>query len=238
VPAVDGVFPRELGPDGLGWQWIGHAASIRLAGASPVWVAFRALSLRLSRMLTFRDSAGQQRTVHIGTRPKVYLVGPLTNGIVRLTPTPGGLVASRRDRRPLSIFLSMLRALPRPLAAIPGQGFWPTETEGRVVFNWLSSAGAIDVYAPRTPSGSIWLTFMARSSGRSRLLVVQSGRAIIKVAVSTRRRFVRVGPFQLVRGRAKLLLSASPGPSRYSHDPRLLTVQIAQLGAHTSPSQI
>jgi hypothetical protein len=236
--ALDGAHRPSLSPDGPGWQWIGDVASMKLTGVTRAWVAFRALSLRSDRTLTFRGPAGELVAAHIGTEPHIYIVGPLSSGIFVLRPTPAGRVASRRDSRHLSVFLSDLWVLPRAFAALAGEGFWPTESIKGMNFNWLDGTGVIDVDAPRTRVSSIWLTLMARSIGRQRMLIAHAGQSTHEVVVPTSSRFIRLGPFRLVRGQARVVLRTSPGPSHYGADPRLLSVQIAQLAAHTSPAEV
>ena len=247
--ALDGAFPLEypklaldsahrpkLSPDGPGWQWIGDVASMKLTGVTRAWVAFRALSLRSGRTLTFRGPAGELAAAHIGTEPHIYIVGPLSSGIFVLRPTPAGRVASRRDSRHLSVFLSELRVVPQPFAALVGEGFWPTESIKGMGFNWLGGTGVIDVYAPRTRVSSIWLTLMATSIGQQRMLIAHTGQSTHEVVVPISSRFIRLGPFRLVRGQARVLLRTSPGPSHYGADPRLVSVHISQLAANASPA--
>jgi hypothetical protein len=238
-PAVtlNGAFPLETGPGGTGGQWIGDVASMRLTGISKAWVAFRAVSLRVGRTLTFRDPAGEQATAHIGTEPRVYLIGPLSEGVYALRPTPGGVIPSARDPRHLSVFLSTPRTVSRPLAALPGEGFWPNESVHGVTYNWLRGVGAIDVYALHARADLIWLTFVASSIGSRRTLIAQSGPSAHRVVVPTSSRLIRLGPYRLVHGRARISLHTSPGPSRYRVDPRMLSVWIGRLTAYTSPSE-
>jgi hypothetical protein len=235
--ALDGADPLEIGPYGAEWQWIGDIASMKVTGVNRAWVEFRALSLRFNRTLAFRGPAGELVAAHIGTQPRVYVVGPLSSGIFVLHSTPASSVASRRDSRRVSVFLSDLRVLPRPLAALPGEGFWPTESVDGMTFNWLGGTGVIDVYAPRTRVNSIWLTFVATSIGQQRTLIAQSGQSTHKIVVPISSRFIRLGPFRLVRGKTRVFLRTSPGPNRYGGDPRLLSVHIGQLAAHTSPAE-
>jgi hypothetical protein len=209
---------------------------MKLTGVTQAWVTFRALSLHSDRTLTFRGPAGELVAAHIGTEPHIYIVGPLSSGIFVLRPTPAGRVASRRDSRHLSVFLSELRVLPHPFAALAGEGFWPTESIKGVNFNWLGGTGMIDVYAPRTRVSSIWLTLMAKSIGQQRMLIAHTGQSTHEAAVPISSRFIRLGPFRLVRGQARVLLSTSPGPSHYGADPRLLSVQVSQLAANASPA--
>jgi hypothetical protein len=237
VVTLNGAFPLEAGPGGTGGQWIGDVASLKLTGVGKAWVAFRAVSLRVGRTLTFRDRAGDQATAHIGTEPRVYLVGPLSDGVYALHLAPRGVIPSRRDPRHLSVFLSTPRTASRPLAALPGEGFWPNESLDGVTYNWLRGVGLIDVYAPRARSDLIWLTFAASSIGSRRTLIAQSGLSTHRVVVPTSSRLIRLGPYRLVQGRARISLHTSPGPSHYGRDPRVLSVWIGRLAAHTSPSE-
>jgi hypothetical protein len=235
--AVDGAFPAERGPDGAAWQWIGDRASIRLRHIGKPWITFRALSLRLGRTLTFSGPAGKRVAVHIGTQPEVYLVGPLSEGRFLVSPTPPSSTASARDRRRLSVFLSTPQVVASPVIASPGAGFWSSESSGGALFNWLRSTGVIAVDAPLARVRSVWLTFVTRSLGQQRTLTARSGGTTDEVVVATSGRPVKLGPFQLLHGRANILVSVSPGPRRYGVDPRLLSIQVASLAAHTSAAE-
>lgn len=234
APTMRGAFPVEHSPAGTEGRWIGDVASVKLVGLKRSWLAFRALSLRRSRTLMFAASHGAHIAVRIGARPGLYVVGPFPEGAVSLHPTPGSAVASPRDRRRLSVFLSTLRAFPSPVAALPGSGFWDVELVHGLVFNWLRGTGAVDVYSPRTQTGHIWLTFIGRSVGEKRTLIASSGRMTSQALVTTSPHLISLGPFRLVGGRVRVLLRASPGPRRYGADPRLISVEVAQLAAHTS----
>jgi hypothetical protein len=234
-PTLNGAFTAEPGPNGQEWQWVGETASVDLAG--PGWLAFQALSLGVARTLIFRGPVGEVASTQIGTKPELHLVGPLSGGVSMLSSKPGGAVASRRDARRLSVWLSTLRISQQPLAAAPTSGFWPTETLGDVAFNWLAGTGAVDVYAGKPGVARIWLTLLARSMGSQRTLVGQSGASISEALVTTSPHLARLGPFPLSRGRARILLSTSPGPNHYGNDQRLLSVQVARLAVHTSPSE-
>lgn len=231
TPTLYGGFGREAGPEGTVGQWIGDEASIGSIGIASSWIAFRALSLRIPRTLTFSGVAGRSVAVRIRTRPAVYVVGPLTGGSLLLRPTPGSARASHSDPRRLSIFLSMIRAFPRPVAAIPGGGFWPTERAGGVTFNWLRNTGVIDVAAPHMGSNAVWLEFVVRSLQQPRTLTGTSTGAAHRLAVGTAAQAARLGPFPLARGRARIFLSAFPGPQSLRPDPRALSVQVAALSA-------
>jgi hypothetical protein len=169
--------------------------------------------------------------------PAVYVAGPFPEGVVSLRPRPGAVVASRSDRRRLSVFLSTLRTYQGPLAALPGAGFWGVESVQGVVFNWLRDAGFVDIYAPRAHAAHVWLTFVGRSLGEDRTLTASSGQTRSRVVVGTSAHLVRIGPFTLAGGRARVLLTPSPGARRYGGDPRLLSIQVALLAAHTSATE-
>jgi hypothetical protein len=235
--SLTGAFPQEPGPDGQEWQWLGDTASMQVATLPPAWVAFRALSAHIARRLTLRSATGEETGVQIGTRPQIYMVGPLASGAFVLRSTPPATVASRRDHRRVSVFVSVLRTSPKPFAALPGQGFWPTEGLGRAGFNWLRNNGVIDVYAPSEPTGRVWLTFVAASLEQRRRLTAQSGHDKHQALVRVTEGLVKLGPFRLRGGRARIILRASPGPSRYGSDPRQLSVRVAQLTAGTSASK-
>jgi hypothetical protein len=231
TPALAGALHSELGPDGMTWQWIGRVASFELTGVKQSWVVFRALS-RPQRKLVFSESAGEHVSVNIQASPEVYLVGPLSPGRVALNAARTS--AARREKGSArSVFMSTLRAASNPVAVLPGTGFWSTESSGGVVFNWMRSSGAIDVYAPGSPGGQVWLTFLARSLGEPRALTIRGGAGSHHVAVTTTAEPVTVGPFTLANGRARVTLTASPGPAQYGADPRALSVQVASLGGYT-----
>lgn len=233
TPPLAGALSPETGPDGMAWQWIGRAASIELAGAKRGWLAFRALSPRVPRTLSFSGPAGEHLDVSVQTAPDVYLVGPLSGGRILVQASP---VAPARPGRPpsLAVFLSTLRAMPTALATVPGAGFWSTESSGGVIFNWMRGSATIDAYSPGTPSGRVWLTFFARSLGQQRTVLARSGATSDRVAVTTTAQSVKVGPFALVHGRARIVLRPSPGPEHYGIDPRALSIQVAELGGYTS----
>jgi hypothetical protein len=167
----------------------------------------------------------------------VYVVGPFPEGVVSLLPRPGAAVASQSDHRRVSTFISSLRSYPAPVAALPGPGFWPVERVPGVSFNWLGDAGVVDVYSRSHRSGSVWLTFVGRSLVDTRTLSASSGGVTIHTSVGTTAHPIRIGPFPLVDGRARVLLRASPGARRYPGDPRALSVQFALLAAQRSGSE-
>jgi hypothetical protein len=233
TPALGGALSPETGPDGMPWQWIGGTASVELAGARRSWVAFRALSPRVTRTLDFTGPAGEHVAARIGSTAGVHMVGPLGTGRVVLRASP--MTASVKGKPPsLSVFLSALRVMPNPVAVLPGDGFWSTESAGGVVFNWLRGTGSIDVYAPGAPSGRVWVTFIARSLGAQRTITVARALTTKRVTVTTTAQPVTVGPFRLVHGRARVQLDPAPGPRRYESDPRPLSVQVASLGGYTT----
>lgn len=237
APTLQGAFPAEPGPEGVQGQWIGDLASVSIGGFKQSWIAFRALSLRRDRTLSVTSARGQSFATHIGVAPSVYMAGPFPEGVISLHPAPGAVVASRGDRRRLSVFLSTLRTYPEPLAALPGAGFWGIERAPGVAFNWLRDAGVVDIYAPRTTSTHIWLTFVGRSLGADRTLTASSGQTTSRVLIGTSAHLVRIGPFPLVHGRAHVLMSPSPGARRYAGDARPLSIQVALLAAHTSATE-
>ena len=237
APPLQGAFPAEPGPEGAEGQWVGDAASVTVAGFKQSWIAFRGLSLRRDRTLTMTPSRGGRVTTRIGRLPGIYVAGPFQEGTVTIRSTPGAAVASRTDRRRVSVFLSTLRTIPEPLAALPGAGFWGVERVQGLAFNWLRDAGVIDVYSPRIRAGSIWLTFVGRSLAEDRTLTASDGSATSRVQIGTSGHLVRIGPFPLVRGRARVLLQPSPGARRYGGDPRPLSIQMALLAAHTSATE-
>lgn len=236
APALGGALSPEAGPDGMPWQWIGQAASLQLASPKPSWIAFRALSPRIGRALTFTGSGGERVTVHIATAPGVYLAGPLAAGTVLLRPRPVTALGRGVPPSP-AVFLSTPRVMPNPVAVMPGAGFWSTESAGGVVFNWLRRSGVIDVYSPRTPSGSASLAFLARSLGQRRIVTARGAGTSSRATVTTTARPVTLGPFRLVGGRARIVFRVSPGPRRYGADPRPISVQVAGLGAYTTGTE-
>jgi len=233
TPTLLGALSPEHGPDGMSWQWVGEAASLQLTGVKRGWLAFRALSPGLPRKLAFTGPHRERTSVRVGAAPGVYLAGPLSEGAVALSASP--VAAAKRGRPPtLAVFLSTLRVMPNPVAVLPGTGFWNTESAGGVVFNWLRNTGALDVYAPASPAGPVTLSFIARSLGGQRSLTARSGQTIRRATVTSSPQQLTLGPFPLVRGRARVLLSAAPGPRRYGSDPRSLSVQVAALGGYTT----
>jgi hypothetical protein len=236
LPVLGGALAPESGPDGMAWQWIGRSATVRVGGFKRTWLAFRALSAGVPRTLSFRGQAGEQEHVRLQTRQGVYLVGPLAEGLVLLRASPQTR-GSRRGMPSLAVFLSTVRGAPNPVAAVPGSGFWSTESAAGVVFNWMRGTGLVDVYAPGAPSGGVWLTFIGRSLGQDRSVTAQSGRSAHRTTVTTTARAVRLGPFPLAHGRARIVLKTSPGPRRYGLDPRSLSIQVANLGGFTSPAK-
>jgi hypothetical protein len=239
APPLRGAFPFEPGPEGTTGQWIGDAASINLVGLKQSWVAFRALSLRGDRTLSLTTLAGASAAAHIGTRPDMFVVGPFPEGNVSLRPTPASRVASQRDSRRVSVFVSTVRTFGTPVAALPGAGFWGVERAPGLAFNWLRDTGVIDILAPEARARVAWLTFVGRSLGEERALIASSGQTVSRVRVSTSAHLVTLGPFSLVHGRARVLLRASPGPRRYGDvDRRQLSVQVALLAAHASASEL
>lgn len=238
APTLSGVFPPEPGPDGQEWQWLGSKATLTLNDRQPGWLAFRALSLSRPRILSVRSPSGQRFAARIGTRAQIVVIGPLASGAMILRPHPSGMIASPRDHRRLSIFLSMLRVFAGPVVALPGEGFWPTEGGSGLPFNWMGGHGVIDVYDARARVSSVWLTFDAASIGEVRTLVAQSGRSRERILVPIVSRLVELGPFRLSKGRARILLRTSPGAARYGGDLRLLSVRVAELAVRSSPSEM
>jgi hypothetical protein len=235
---LEGAFHPEAGPGSMAWQRLGDSASIKLAGAQPSWLAFRALSRRSERTLTFIGADGERLAVRIATRPRVYLVGPLSSTRVALRSKPVHAVASPKDRRRSSILLATLHTFTTPVVALPGEGFWGAETSvGGVTFNWLARDGMVDVYAPHAAARSVWLTFTATSIGEPRSLIAGSGSARDRALVPVSSRLVKLGPFPLIKQRARIRLRTSPGPNRYGADPRLLSVQVAGLAAQISAAE-
>jgi hypothetical protein len=235
TPVLAGALSPETGPDGTPWQWIGESASFELANLKKGWIAFRALSSHGPRRLDFDGPAGERLSARIQTAPRLYLVGPLSGGRVLLHASSAG--AKPRHLPQLAVFLSTLRAMPNPVAAMPESDFWATENAGGVVFNWMAGRGTIEVYAPRIRTGHVRLTFVARSLEQGRTLTVQSGADSDRVDVTTTAQAFTVGPFELVGGRARVLMRPSPGPKHYGTDPRLLSVQVASLGGSASSTE-
>jgi len=236
TPVIAGALSPETGPDGTPWQWIGETASFELANFKHSWIAFRALSSRTPRVLDFHGPAGERVSAHIQIAPRLYLVGPLSQGRVSLSASPA--VGAKPGRAPtLTVLLSTLRAMPNSVAAMPESEFWATESAGGVVFNWMRRRGTIEVYAPHVSAGRVRLMFVARSLGEPRVLTAQSGADSHRLDVTTTAQSFTVGPFELVDGRATVSLSPSPGPKHYGTDPRLLSIQLAALGGSASSAE-
>jgi len=232
--SLSGAYPLEDGPDGIGWQWIGESARLTVTGSKASWLEFRAISLRIPRVLTFVTTGGTRFSARIGLKPRLELVGPLPQGSYGLLATPPSTSASPRDSRHLSIALSLLRTVRGPVAALPGAGFWPTETYAGTSFNWLRDGGVIDLYAPRSQSAFVWLAFTARSAGEPRSLTAVTSGSSQRVDVSTDPSTIRLGPFRLTHGRARVTMQVSPGPRTYGTDPRGLSLQVANIEAQTA----
>lgn len=105
--ALTGTYGAEPGPSPLRYQWIGRMAELRIDVKQPIWLGFRAQSLRRARALTV-SGGGFSATVGVGTADRAFLIGPVPHGArtLRVTPSPGPVRASPRDPRMLAVFVS------------------------------------------------------------------------------------------------------------------------------------
>ena len=146
------TLPPEPGPDGLPWTWIGDFAAMSATASGRYWLGVKAASLQRPRVLDFEDASGDKPiSAEIGVAPQLYVLGPLDiSGRLQLglRPRPGASTAGLGDDRKLAIFLSQPRLFRHPIIALPGGGFWATETTSRgLPFNWLRGTGQIDLRA-------------------------------------------------------------------------------------------
>lgn len=237
---LSGTFPGEQGPDALTWMWMGDFAVVDVTGHGRFWLGFRALSIKRPRALVLSRSGRKTLQVMVGTAPRTHLVGPIEvsgHEAIGLRPRPPASTASGRDRRELSVFLSSLRLSPRPVAALPGSGFWSGETGTRgALFNWLrDDDGTIELRAAHASSDRAWISFSAVSIARGRTLTIRGRGTVEEIQVRTTPRRFTVGPYRLLRSAARLRVSVSPGAGSYGADPRELSVRISSLEAFLSP---
>lgn len=236
--ALSGFFDEERGPDGLGWRWMSRSARVRIEGKGNTWLGFRALSFTEARTLTVGSrTSAPSVDAHIAPTPQFIIIGPLTvRGVstLRLTPSPGAR-PSPQDARALSIFMSTLRASQRPIIALPGKGFFPTETNGAgEAFNWLRDRGRIDVKTTSPSTKWCLLSFSLTSAdARRRVLTLRNGATTKRVAVppSGTEQRVTVGPFPMNAGFGRIRLSVDLAARRYPPDTRRISVRIGQLQA-------
>lgn len=219
------VFPENAG---LRWNALDAAAPLRVAGDGRHWLAFRAFAPRGGGALSLRGADGTRYDLDIGREPRIRFVGPLTiHGAATYWLMPDG-----------DVFVTGYRLFRRPLAALPGAGFWPeipSETDP-VDANWLSGAGSVDVASAVRGVDRVWLSFDVTSVDRPRTLTLSGGGRTQRVAVPERgdTRHATVGPFRLHDGHASVRLSA-PGAVARGTDPRLRTVRVEDLEAVPAP---
>ena len=223
TPRPTVFFPESAG---LRWASLDQPAPIRLAGSGSYWIAFRAFARRMPTTLSVTGEDGTRLRVRIGTEPSIHLVGPLSvRGGAAYWLAPGAGSGG--------IFTSGHRLVDRPLAALPGIGFWSPTAPDPAHSAWLNSVGVVDVAGVGPPPARAWLSFELTSVDRRRTLTVSAGSARYRVTAPERgaRRRVTVGPFPMRDGRVSVRFS-SPGAVIQGMDPRLRTVRLSALEAH------
>jgi hypothetical protein len=219
-------FPESAG---LRWASLDQPAPVRLAGNGTYWIAFRAFARKRPTVLSITGEDGTRRRVSIGTEPSIHLVGPL--------PVRGGAAYwLAPEAGSGGVFTSAQRLVDRPLAALPGVGFWSPAASDPAFSTWLNTVGTVDVAGTGPPPARVWLSFELMSVDRRRTLTVSAGPARYELTAPERgtRRRVTVGPFQTRGGRVSVRFS-SPGAVIQGTDPRLRTVRLSALEAHPTP---
>ena len=232
-------FRPEAGPDGQEWRWVGESAGVTLRGRGSFWLAFRARSLRRKRTVYFGARNGMRLGVDVSPRPAVHIVGPFK---VRrmldlgLQPEPGPARASSVDPRYVSIFVSNMRVLTQPIAALPTVGFYRTEFDSaQRPFNWLNARGTLDVASTDPRASRFWLRFHAQSIDAARELEFRVGAVKRSTTISAANgSTVAAGPFPMSEGAAHVRVRALQPARRYGSDPRLLSVRFSDLAALTT----
>lgn len=233
-----GAYGRELGPTGDAWRWLRRGGTIRIAGEGRRWFAFRAVSLRRDRTLTFAQAGGVEHAARITRRPLLQLVGPFDvhgASAIQLTTAPGPRRASRGDARRLSVFLSPLHVLETPLYAEPSTGFYAPERARTGSYRWMRGDGRIELIADPSVVPRAWISFSASSHELPRALEVRGTRAgdAIRhdVPPSATRKLV-FGPYPVGTRRTSLGLTARPGARRLgARDARRASVRLYDVKA-------
>jgi hypothetical protein len=227
----DTAYPPELGPLGQYWRWMGSKGRVLTRGTDRYYLAFRALSVRGRRRITF----GTAGSVTVDERPRPFVVGRIVAGVsTPVAVAPGAQRASTRDPRLVSVFLSGPRLFASPVAALPGDGFYPDETmPDGTVFNWLRDRGVIEVVSADPANSRVWLTMSARSPIRRRLTATIAGarQATLVELRAGRVTSVTLGPIRLRASRGRIELRVTPGPRPEARDRRPIGAQIGRLEA-------
>lgn len=219
---------------GVAWASVDNPGPVAISANGTYWLAFRAFTLGPSQKLALLGSGGARWSATVGPEPKVHFFGPLVlQGPVSYWLTPTRHSASAAER----IFYSPdLRLFTRPLAALPGTGFWPQELDpdSSKPVNWLNTRGTVDV-ASSKPIARVWLSFDATSVDRQRTLTMSEGTHTYTAEVPERgaTQHVTVGPFDLHAGVARVVFS-SPRPTITVRDKRPRTVRISELEARST----
>jgi hypothetical protein len=221
-------FPES---SGTRWESLAEPGTLRLEGHDRFWLSFRAFSLGAPGGLTVAGDDGNF-TFRLGSAASIHFAGPLyLSGSTDYRLTPGGAG---------TIFMSDYRLARHPLAAVPEEGFWPTEFRDAdgTYFNWLNTAGTIELASRDRSARRMWLAFDLSSVDQPRSVTISGAGQDRRVDAPERgssRRFV-LGPFALgTDGTARLRVS-SPGPQVYGSDPRRRTVRLGALAALPSPT--
>lgn len=218
------------------WQSLESAAPLGLTGRGSYWLAFRAFSVGLPTRVRITGPAGGALTVGVSTAPRTYATGPVRlDGLEWYRLEPRLSSTARRSPAGGSLFVSSFRLTRRPVAALPGRGFWENESwrGGSADANWLKSRGRIELVSADPALRRAWIAFDATSIDRERTLAVTGGGVDQRLSAPERgsRRRLVVGPIDLRDGRAELELS-SPDPASYGSDSRLRTILVSDLEAY------
>jgi hypothetical protein len=220
------------------------AAALEVNARGRFWVGFRASSHRQDRRLQLSGPGAETYLDVRAERPSVYVAGPFATGNasryrLQVRAVPAARRASRRDVRRLSVFLSTPRVSRSPFAALPGRGFYPSETEvDGSPFNWLRQDGRIDVASASPRSTVAWIRFRARSIDRARQVDVRGAARTWRFTAppfTSPPREIVIGPIELRDGRASVVLRSTTPPRRYGADTRALSVSVSRLEVLDGP---
>jgi hypothetical protein len=227
------VSPRSAG---VTWASLDTPGPVAVSARGTYWLAFRGFAVGGNRTLALQGGGGARWSATVGTKPAIHFFGPLVlQGAASywLTPTDPSSADLRAGEK---IFYADFRLFPRPLAVLPGPGFWPEEldTSSGTPLNWLNERGAVDVASYR-PIERVWLSFDASSVDRQRTLTVAQGARSYRVSVPERgaTKHVTVGPFTLRAGAARVLFSC-PGGVITGRDARTRSVRVSRLEARAT----
>ena len=223
---------------GITWDSVADPGQVTVSGHGTYWLAFRGFALGRGGSFSLLGDSGTRRTVSLGSEPAIHFVGPLVlNGITTYWLAPNSGTTRSRGAGDGRIFLSGYKLLPRPLAALPGPGFWPTEVNiaDGTYANWLDTRGRLDL-ASFTRVPRVWLAFDATSVDTRRTLTISQGAKTFRIAVPERgaSRHVTVGPFKLDAGVAQVLFE-SPNPIVSGSDARSRTIRVTALDVRRTP---